>query len=96
MYEAYAKRKVADELSHRRSLEIAALWSNTNLDTKENEGKRQQISESIDSNYGNAIAKLYGEIIESEEMEIDEDDPFFQAMRRGMEKHALPDPSVND
>jgi hypothetical protein len=73
MYEAYAKRKVADELSSRRSLEMAALWANTNLDTKENEGKRQEIAQRIDHGYSTAIAKLYGEIEEEEETQIDEE-----------------------
>jgi hypothetical protein len=96
MYEAYAKRKVADELSNRRSLETAALWANTNLDTTENEGKRQEIGQSIDLGYSTAIAKLYGEIEEEEETQIDEDDPFFQAMERGMQKRSLPDPKIDE
>lgn len=53
------------------------------------------MAESIDANYSKAIAKLYGEEIE-EEAEINEDDPFFKAMQRGLEKRALPDQSVED
>lgn len=87
LYTAYVKRKVADDLSHRRSLEMAALWGNPNLD-QEKEYRPKQM-EAIDHSYSLAIARLYDEI-DDEEEEIDKDDPFWQAMERGIQKNKLP------
>lgn len=91
LYEAYAKRKIADELSQKRSLEIAAMWGNTNLDSKDNPDLRNKWMEQIDKRYSDMIARLYGEQNEDEvEEEVDPDDPFWQAMNRGIEKRKLP------
>jgi len=93
-YEAYAKRKVADELSHRRALETAALWGNTNLDTEENENARQTLMQSIDTSYSTAIKMVYGEEVDLPEKEVDWDDPWWAAAKRGMEKRKLPDTTL--
>ena len=92
-YDAFARRKVADELNTRRSLEIAATWANTNLDSSDNKDARQNWQESIDRGFSIAIAKLYGDAIEDED-EIDKDDPFFAAMEKGMNKRKLPKPDT--
>jgi hypothetical protein len=88
LYEAFAKRKVADELSQKRALELAAVWGNPNLDTKENPKLRQELQADIDEAYSQAIYSLYNDV-EDEEEEIDKDDPFFAAMQRGLKKRGI-------
>lgn len=94
LYSAYAKRKIADELTQRRAMEMAALWGNMNYDQKENEYDehvvRMKIMGIIDKQFSTAIGVLYGEIDPiKEDVQIDEGDPFWQAMERGLEKHKL-------
>lgn len=90
-YGAYARRKIADELSLKRSLEIAALWGNSNYDNEKDPQLRAKLMETVDSAYSKAIAGLYGELQEQQvEEEIDENDPFWQAMERGLAKRKLP------
>jgi hypothetical protein len=88
-YAAYAKRKIADELSNKRNLEIAALAGNPNLDSEKDTQLRQKQADAIDEAFSNALAKLYGAEFE-DAYEVDPDDPFFQAMERGLEKRRLP------
>jgi hypothetical protein len=89
-YEAYARRKVADELSLKRSLEMSAIWGNSNYDTEKDPQLRAKLQTEIDKAYTTAIAGLYGDLPQQQENEIDEDDPFWQAQKRGMEKRKLP------
>ncbi len=96
LYEAYCRRKVADELSNRRALEIAAVWGNTNLDQENEKDLRQKLQEQIDESYSNSIASVYGEL-EQLDATVDYDsDPFFAAAKRGMEKRKLPDPQIGE
>lgn len=91
-YAAYARRKIADELSSKRGLEIAAVWGNPNLDTEKDPELRQKLQKEIDAAYSRAISAIYGQLPEQNEESIDyDDDPFWQAAKRGMEKHSLPD-----
>lgn len=87
-YAAFARRKVADELSQRRSLEIAALWGNPNLDTEDDPRLRQKIMQEVDEQISRAIARLYGAEVEDDEPDMD--DPFWQAAERGKQKRKLP------
>lgn len=89
-YTAFAKRKIADELTLRRSLEQAAMWGNMNYDSEKDEELRQKLQSAIDTGFSKAIAKLYGEEDEEDkEVEIDPDDPWFKAMEQGMKKHGI-------
>lgn len=89
LYAAFAKRKIADELAERRSMEMAAVWGNMNYDSQENPEIRQKIMGVIDKQYSTAIDVLYGAIPPEQAVEIDEDDPFWKAMTRGKEKYKL-------
>jgi hypothetical protein len=89
-YAAYTRRKVADELSEKRALEIAAVWGNPNLDTEKDPRLRQKIQEQIDSAYSTAIAGLYDELPEQNADQIDTDDPFWAAAQKGKQKRQLP------
>lgn len=84
------KRKVADELAQRKNLEIAALWGNTNLDG-DDPNARQDAMNAIEDNFDKAIAGLYG-YKNPEDEEVDQNDPFWQAMERGLQKRKLPEP----
>ena len=95
LYDAYAKRKIADSLSERRDLEIAALWGNTNLDNEKKPELRQELMNALDTQYSNAIAYLYGEIDPAED-ETDWDDPFLAPTKRKMEEMSLPKLEVKD
>lgn len=93
LYEAYSKRKIANELSERRSLEMAAVWGNPNLDSEKNPDIRSKWMDGIDQRFSKAIAALYNDDIGSEEEEIDYDDPFFRPLKN---KHKLPEPEGVD
>jgi len=90
LYEAYSKRKIADSLSARRDREIAALWGNTNLDNEKTPNLRQDLMDSVDEQFSNAIAVLYGEIDVREE-DVDWDDPFLAPAKKKMEEMKLPE-----
>lgn len=99
LYGAYAKRKVADELSQRRSLEMAALWGNSNYDSEKDPDLRAKFMESVDERYSDALQRLYSAdpfaSQHDDEDDPDYDDPFWQAMKRGIEKRKLPNPKAN-
>jgi hypothetical protein len=89
-YTAYAKRKIADELTLRRSLEMAAMWGNMNYDQQDDQELRQNLQGALEKGFSKAIAKLYGEEFpEDEEAEIDPDDPWFKAMHEGMKRRGI-------
>ena len=89
---------MADELAFRRSLEMAALWGNSNADgTKDEPGVRSEIQNGIEKSYNTAIASLYGgETIEDTSDEPDMSDPFWQAMERGLKKNKLPEVTTGE
>lgn len=87
-YGAFARRKVAEELTLRRSLEMAALWGNPNLDQENDPQLRHKFMREVDEHMSRAIARLYGA---EDDTEPDMDDPFFAAMERGMKRQRLPD-----
>lgn len=89
-YAAFTKRKIADELAERKRLEMAALWSNPNLDNDDQPQARSNALTQLEENYDQAITLLYTPASERKLVEIDEDDPFWKAAKRGMEKHKLP------
>jgi hypothetical protein len=89
LYEAYAKRKIADSLSARRDIEISALWGNTNMDNEKTPNLRQDLMNALDDQYSNAIAYLYGEIDPAQD-ETDWDDPFLAPTKQKMEEMRLP------
>lgn len=95
LYEAYAKRKIADSISARRDAEIAALWGNTNLDNEKTPELRQKLMEAVDKQYSTAIAYLYGDITPESE-EVDWDDPFLAPTKREMDNMALPKLKAED
>lgn len=74
---------------------MAALWGNTNLDSKEKPKLRQELMEEVDEQYSRAIASLYGESINEPE-QADMNDPFFAAMKIGQQERELPSPTVED
>jgi len=90
LYEAYSRRKIADALSARRDSEIAALWGNTNMDTGNQDNIRQKYMDNIDEQFSKAIAAIYGQGLEDEN--VDWDDPFLAPTKKALEDVRLPTP----
>lgn len=61
---------------------IASLWSNSNFD--DDKGTRQSAISEIEENFQDAVDAIHGELPPEEE--IDEKNPFFGQMKKGMEK----------
>jgi hypothetical protein len=82
---AFHKRKIADALDLKRTLEVSSLYANGNF---ENSDQMEEAIKAISSAYGRSIAMLYGVIDKSDnnttiasEENIDMNDPFFAAMK---------------
>jgi len=87
-YEAFMKRKITDDLGLRKLALITAIHSNTNYDQKE--ANKQEILESIESRFDDAIASLY--MTEQDQKIIDDElnnNEFLKAGRRGFDKYEL-------
>lgn len=66
---------------------VAALWSNSSWDDGKN--TRQQMINSIESNYDETIEvveKTFSNVVIPEEEKLSKDNPFFAATERGLEK----------
>lgn len=61
-YEAFAKRQVADELTKRKLMTIAAFYANSNYDSAE--VKREEIIRSVEKQYQNLIDTVYAPAID--------------------------------
>lgn len=81
---AFHKRKIADALDLKRTLEVASLYANGNF---ENAEQMEEAIKSIAASYGRSIAMLYGVVDTADNMtvasetDIDMSDPFFAAMK---------------
>lgn len=83
------KRQLIESLETRKDRMIAALWSNSNWD--DDKGSRKDAIEEIEENFEEATEMiLLGIGPQEEEVEIDEDNPFFAAAKRGVEKIQAP------
>lgn len=96
-YEAMLKRELVDDMRDQKGRMIAALWSNSNYDPQEEgqESPRNSLVEEIEGNFDEAVARVYGYDDESLAEDIDWEDPFFAAAKRGMEKIDEQMPSVD-
>lgn len=83
-----SRRELEEELRQRKIAMVAAIWSNSAWDEAE-EADRTKAIEQIESSYEKAIDELYG-AGESED-DIDENDPFWAAMKRGVDKIEVPE-----
>lgn len=62
---------------------ISSLWANSNYD--DDKGTRQKAIEEIENNFNEAIMAVFGKDNTQEE-EIDENNPFFSSAKKGQEK----------
>ena len=71
---------------------IAALWSNSGFEGQEGQNARNQAISDIESNYEEAVYAILAGFRpgESQEEEIDEDNPFWQAAKKGQKKIEQP------
>jgi hypothetical protein len=78
------RRQVVESLERRKDQMIAALWSNSNWD--DDKGTRQSQIEQLEAQYEEVITKVLSRNPPEQEEEIDENNPFFAAAKRGVEK----------
>lgn len=74
------KRLLEKEIKQRKVAMIAALWANGNLGGDD----LNNAVDEIETNYDRAISFIWGAVPE-EEPDIDWEDPFFAAAKRGMD-----------
>lgn len=94
MYLAMARRKAVEEVTMKKNLSsstmIAALYANTNLDSKENAETRktmiEEVSRNAQENYESIIAQIYGADDPHAVDEVDLSDPWWAAMQEGIDK----------
>jgi hypothetical protein len=85
------RRKARETLERKRDLMVAALWANSNYDQPEVD--RAEIIGTIEARYAAVINSIYdGSPVEPSGLpsteEIEPGNPFFDAMRRGLERPA--------
>jgi hypothetical protein len=83
------RRKAREQLERRRDLTAAAFWANSNYDQPE--VNRSDIIQELERRYADVINAIYedrvvGALPTTEEVEPG--NPFFDAMRRSMERPA--------
>lgn len=81
LYDAHAKRMALQRVTELKNAMIAGAWSNSNYD---DENAREKLLNRIDEFYDHAQKMIY-EDPDLHEEKIDENDPFFAAMKRPAE-----------
>lgn len=96
LYATFVKRKAAEELEAYKLQLIGGIWSNSNWDS-DKDNPRQEFIETISKDVEDKIGIIYGMKPEQDEAEIDETDPFWSAMYRGLEKlHGTAKPTKDE
>ena len=83
------KRELVDELRARKNSMISSLWANPSWDGEE--ADRPGVIEQIEEDFDRAVSQVYGSPVEDDGEEIDWEDPFFAAAKRGMDKIQVPE-----
>lgn len=88
-YEAMLKRELVADLDKRKSALVGALWANSNWDGEE--ADRGAAIDNLEKSYEKSVGIVYGyiEADEPDEDDIDWEDPFFAAAKRGLQKTGL-------
>jgi hypothetical protein len=95
-YSAFVKRKAAEELEQTRLALTAGIWANSNYDTEKGD-PRGEFIQGVQDSVEEKIATIYGVAPEEDQFEIDESDPFWAAMYRGLEKqHGTAKPTKDE
>jgi hypothetical protein len=87
-YAAYLTRHAIEGLERRKDQMIASLWSNSNYD--DDKGTRTNAIEELEHHYDEAIALILHGPQDSQEEDIDEDNPFFQPALRAVRQIEAP------
>lgn len=91
-YEAYAKRKAIEDVKLRQNAMIGAIYANTNFDSEENSGKREQILSRLEEQLNDFTYTLYnGARKKTEEEEQVEESPFFTVGRQALVDNGILD-----
>jgi hypothetical protein len=97
LYATFVKRKASEELERYKLAVIGGAWSNSNFDTDDNTNPRQNFIEQLENDVNDRIATIYGMAQPNDEFEIDENDPFWAAMYRNLEKqHGTAKPTADE
>ena len=100
-YEAMVKRELVDELQNRKLIIIGSLWTR---EFEKAEGLSNAVKE-IEDSYDQVIDNILGSGEQEEEKDEDkidyENDPFFAAAKRSMDRQNIPleadeDPSTKE
>lgn len=82
IYKALVQRQAVESIERQRGQMIAALFSNPNWDQKDS--KREDQIRDLNNHFNRAIELLY--YPKDKEPDIDWNNPFYAAARRGLEK----------
>lgn len=85
MFIAHAKRSAVERIHEVKNAMVAGIWANSNYD--DGEDTRKNLLAQVDSFVDSAIASIYGQEVEEEE--IDTNNPFFAAMKLPEIDHSL-------
>jgi hypothetical protein len=84
MYRSIVRREAVQSIELQRTNMIAALFSNPNWDGEENTSKRQEYITELNKRFNEAIEAIYHG--PKKEPDIDWDNPFYAAAKRGLER----------
>ena len=85
LLESHARRKAADRATRTKDALISGVWSNSNYDSNQ-EGKaapRTKFIDAIEDSHEKAMRMIYGGDPHDQAAEIDQNDPFWAAMKKG-------------
>jgi hypothetical protein len=83
------RRTLIEGLERRKEAMISALWANSNYD--DDKGTRTKAIEEIEGNYREAITQIVDGHDDNEMDEIDNNNPFIKAAKRGVAKLVKPE-----
>jgi hypothetical protein len=90
-YQAFMRRQLIENLERRKDMMIAALWSNSGFEGNEGGQARNRAIADIESNYEEAVYAILSGVKPGEaEEEVDEQNPFWQAAKKGQEEIQAP------
>lgn len=79
------QRKAVESIENQKHLIIASLYANTNLDSEDN--NRSEVIKQVEGHFNKAIRIVYDpDYAKKQEAQIDWNNPFWQAAKRGYQK----------
>lgn len=101
-YSSMVKREIVEELTQRKFAVISGIYANNSFE-KDEKADRSEVIEEIEYNFKKTVAMVYGDLKEEEESELEgeymaysEENPFFAAGKRAMDKLDIPKSEAED